>query len=33
MPFGAFKQSGWGRANGRVGLQSFTEIKSDVIGL
>ncbi len=33
MPFGGFKQSGWGRENGRIGVEAFTEIKSVVIGL
>lgn len=28
MPFGGFKQSGWGRENGREGVEEYTEIKS-----
>jgi phenylacetaldehyde dehydrogenase len=33
LPFGGFKQSGWGRENGRIGVEEFTEIKSVFIGL
>jgi phenylacetaldehyde dehydrogenase len=33
MPFGGYKQSGWGRENGKVGVEAYTEIKSVVIGL
>jgi phenylacetaldehyde dehydrogenase len=28
MPFGGFKQSGWGKENGREGVEAYTEIKS-----
>jgi acyl-CoA reductase-like NAD-dependent aldehyde dehydrogenase len=31
MPFGGFKQSGWGRENGREGVEEYTEIKSVAI--
>ena len=33
MPLGGFKQSGWGRENGRQGVEAFTEIKSVTINL
>lgn len=33
VPFGGYKQSGWGRENGRVGAEAFTEIKSVIVGL
>jgi phenylacetaldehyde dehydrogenase len=33
LPFGGYKQSGWGRENAREGLEMFTEIKSVIIGL
>jgi phenylacetaldehyde dehydrogenase len=33
LPFGGFKQSGWGRENGLEGLQAYTEMKSVLIGL
>lgn len=33
MPLGGFKQSGWGRENGRNGVEAFTEIKSVTVNL
>ena len=33
MPLGGFKQSGWGRENGRAGVEGFTEIKSVTVNL
>ena len=33
MPFGGFKQSGWGRENGREGIEAYTETKAVAIGL
>jgi phenylacetaldehyde dehydrogenase len=33
LPFGGFKQSGWGREGGRVGVEMYTEVKSVSIGL
>lgn len=33
IPFGGFKQSGWGRENGLEGIQSFTELKTVVTAL
>lgn len=33
MPFGGMKLSGWGRENGREGVESFTELKSVAINL
>lgn len=33
MPFGGYKQSGWGRENARVGVENYTEVKSVFVGL
>lgn len=33
MPFGGYKQSGWGRENGREGVEMYTELKSVAVGL
>ncbi|RJG22063.1 aldehyde dehydrogenase family protein [Massilia cavernae] len=33
LPMGGMKQSGWGRENGREGIEVYTEIKSVAIGL
>jgi phenylacetaldehyde dehydrogenase len=33
LPLGGFKQSGWGRENGRAGVESYTEIKSVIVAL
>lgn len=33
MPFGGYKQSGWGRESGREGIELFTEHKSVIMGL
>ncbi|HEX7849180.1 MAG TPA: aldehyde dehydrogenase family protein [Sphingomonas sp.] len=33
LPFGGFKQSGWGRENGREGVDAYTEVKSVAIAL
>ncbi|MCW3834491.1 aldehyde dehydrogenase family protein [Sphingomonas canadensis] len=33
LPFGGFKQSGWGRENGAEGVESFTELKTVVTAL
>ena len=33
LPFGGYKQSGWGRENGREGVEAYTEIKSVSVAL
>ena len=33
IPLGGFKQSGWGRENGRAGVEAYTEVKAVTIGL
>jgi phenylacetaldehyde dehydrogenase len=33
MPFGGYKQSGWGRENGREGVEAYTEVKTVSVGL
>jgi phenylacetaldehyde dehydrogenase len=33
IPLGGFKQSGWGRENGRAGVEAFTELKSVTVAL
>ena len=33
LPFGGYKQSGWGRENGREGVEVYTELKSVMVGL
>lgn len=33
IPFGGFKQSGWGRENGAEGIESFTELKTVITAL
>ncbi len=33
LPFGGYKQSGWGRENGKEGVAAFTEIKSVLVKL
>jgi phenylacetaldehyde dehydrogenase len=33
LPFGGYKQSGWGRENGREGVEAYTEVKSVTVAL
>lgn len=33
MPLGGYKQSGWGRENGRAGIEAYTEIKAVTVAL
>ena len=33
LPFGGFKESGWGRENGEFGIESFTELKAVTMAL
>ncbi|HEX4212581.1 MAG TPA: aldehyde dehydrogenase family protein [Candidatus Dormibacteraeota bacterium] len=33
LPFGGFKQSGWGREKGKEGLELYTEVKTVVVNL
>ena len=33
LPFGGYKQSGWGRENGREGVETYTELKSVMMGI
>jgi betaine-aldehyde dehydrogenase len=33
IPFGGYKQSGWGRENGLEGLHEYTELKSVICKL
>jgi phenylacetaldehyde dehydrogenase len=33
LPFGGYKQSGWGRENGREGVEAYTEIKAVSVAL
>jgi acyl-CoA reductase-like NAD-dependent aldehyde dehydrogenase len=33
LPLGGFKQSGWGRENGREGTEIYTEVKSVTMSL
>jgi phenylacetaldehyde dehydrogenase len=33
LPFGGFKQSGYGRESGRYGVEAYTELKTVAIAL
>ncbi|AKH42237.1 acyl-CoA reductase-like NAD-dependent aldehyde dehydrogenase [Altererythrobacter atlanticus] len=33
MPLGGYKQSGWGRENGRAGVEAYTELKAVTVAL
>ncbi|MEP7245054.1 MAG: aldehyde dehydrogenase family protein [Gammaproteobacteria bacterium] len=33
LPFGGYKQSGWGREYGREGVEAYTEVKSVSVAL
>ena len=33
LPFGGYKESGWGKEGGREGVEEYTETKSVVISL
>jgi phenylacetaldehyde dehydrogenase len=33
MPFGGYKQSGWGRENAREGVEAYTEVKTVSVAL
>ena len=33
LPFGGFKQSGFGRESGRYGVEAYTELKTVAIAL
>jgi phenylacetaldehyde dehydrogenase len=33
LPFGGYKQSGWGREHGREGVEAYTEVKSVTVAL
>jgi phenylacetaldehyde dehydrogenase len=33
LPFGGYKQSGWGRENGREGIEAYTEVKTVSVAL
>jgi acyl-CoA reductase-like NAD-dependent aldehyde dehydrogenase len=33
MPLGGYKQSGWGRENGKAGVEAYTELKAVTVAL
>ncbi len=33
MPYGGFKQSGWGKENGRDGVEEYTQIKAVTVDI